>query len=125
MLINASGNVCLVRHTYQQGWFLPGGGVKVGESLGAAMSRELVEETGLETVETPQKVHGVFSSFRDKRDHHVVVFVVNEWTVTQRMSPEIAEVGFFAPSDLPSATSPATTRRVKEYVTGAPRGYRW
>ncbi|HCB36927.1 MAG TPA: DNA mismatch repair protein MutT [Acidimicrobiaceae bacterium] len=120
-----AGRICLVRHTYREGWHLPGGTVKAGESLGVAMSRELLEETGLEAAAVPQKVHGVYSLFRDDPNHHVVVFVVGEWTVTPRMSHEIAEVGFFETADLPAATSPATSRRIKEFMIGAPTGHRW
>ena len=46
---------------------MPGGGVKTGESLVGAMQRELLEETGIELPETPQEVHGVFSSFKEHK----------------------------------------------------------
>ena len=125
LVVDGEDRVCLVRHTYREGWFLPGGGVKTGESLVEAMSRELREETGIELPETPQRVHGVYSSFREHKSDHIVVFVVRDWKVGSTSSPEIAEVGFFAPEELPSGTSAATTRRIKEYVTGVPPGHRW
>jgi ADP-ribose pyrophosphatase YjhB (NUDIX family) len=125
LVVDDKGRICLVRHTYQDGWFLPGGGVKVGESLVEAMSRELREETGIELPETPQRVHGVYSSFREHKSDHIVVFVVRDWDVGSTSSAEIAEVGFFSPDDLPAGTSAATTRRIKEFVTGVPPGHRW
>ncbi len=125
LVLDEDGRVCLVRHSYRDGWYLPGGGVKTGESLVDAMQRELREETGIEVPETPQSVHGVFSSFRDNKSDHVVVFVVNEWSVSSSVSPEIAEVAFFAPDELPDGTSAATTRRIKEHITGVPPGHRW
>ncbi len=125
LVIDGEGRICLVRHTYREGWFLPGGGVKVGESLVEAMSRELREETGIELPETPQRVHGVYSSFSEHKSDHVVVFVVQDWEVGPTTSPEIAEVGWFAPDELPQGTSAATTRRIKEHVTGVPPGHRW
>ena len=70
-------------------------------------------------------MHGVFSSFNENKSDHVVVFVVNEWAVSPSVSPEIAEVGFFAPDELPDGTSAATTRRIKEHITGVPPGHRW
>ena len=61
LVLDADGQVCLVRHSYREGWYLPGGSVKTGESLVDAMQRELREETGVDLPETPQSVHGVFS----------------------------------------------------------------
>ena len=61
LVLDEENRICLVRHSYRDGWYLPGGGVKTGESLVDAMQRELREETGVELPETPQSVHGVFS----------------------------------------------------------------
>ena len=99
--------------------------MKTGESLVDAMQRELREETGVALPETPQSVHGGFSSFNEHKSDHVVVFVVREWSVSATVSAEIAEVAFFSPDDLPEGTSAATTRRIKEHVTGVPPGHRW
>ena len=104
---------------------MPGGRVKTGESLVGAMQRELLEETGIELPETPQEVHGVFSSFKEHKSDHVVVFVVTDWSVGSSVSPEIAEVGFFGADEVPQGTSAATTRRIKEHMTGVPPGHRW
>ena len=125
LVLDADGQVCLVRHSYREGWYLPGGSVKTGESLVDAMQRELREETGVDLPETPQSVHGVFSSFNEHKSDHVVVFVVREWSVSATVSAEIAEVASFSPDDLPEGTSAATTRRIKEHVTGVPPGHRW
>ena len=54
-----------------------------------------------------------------------MVFVVREWEVGSTNSAEIAEVGFFAAGELPPGTSAATTRRIKELMTGVPPGHRW
>lgn len=125
VVVDPEGQICLVKHTYRDGWFLPGGGVKVGESIVEAMSRELKEETGIELPETPRRVLGVYSSFHGHKSDHIVVFILDDWSIRERKSREIAEVLFCPPDELPDGTSAATSRRVKEFVTGVPPGHRW
>ena len=52
VLIRA-GTVLLVRHTYQDAWYLPGGGVKGGERLDQAIRREAQEEAGVSLKASP------------------------------------------------------------------------
>lgn len=50
VVVNGDGRVLLVRRAHEPlkgEWSLPGGGVEVGETLDAAVVRELFEETGL------------------------------------------------------------------------------
>jgi 8-oxo-dGTP pyrophosphatase MutT (NUDIX family) len=42
---DAELHVLLVHHTYARGWYLPGGGIKEGQSLREAARAELYEET--------------------------------------------------------------------------------
>ena len=50
VVLNGDGRVLLVKRAHEPlkgEWSLPGGGVEVGETLDAAVVRELFEETGL------------------------------------------------------------------------------
>ena len=44
MVIDGNGRIFLVKHSYVDGWHLPGGGVETGESLLEALTRELAVE---------------------------------------------------------------------------------
>jgi len=48
LVIDGTGRVFLVKHSYVAGWHLPGGGVEAGESLMTALTRELREEGNIE-----------------------------------------------------------------------------
>ncbi len=113
---NEKGEVLLVRHTYVDGWYLPGGGVERGETAEVAARKELLEETGLR-VEGDLVLLGVYKNQSASKRDHVLLFRVQEWTEVVKFSSnrEIAEIGFFSRETLPEATTAATSRRLREY----------
>jgi ADP-ribose pyrophosphatase YjhB (NUDIX family) len=112
------GQILLVRHTYQDAWYLPGGGVDGGEALEAAVRRELAEEVGAELGEL--ELFGVYSNFYEGKSDHVVVYLCTEFRVVGGAGREIERFAFFEPQKLPEGTSPGTWRRVQEYLEGKP-----
>jgi len=126
LVIDGRGRVFLVRHSYVAGWHLPGGGVEVGETVHAALSRELAEEGNIALVGAPV-LHGVFFNSRYSRRDHVVLYVVREFRQDRPPQPnyEIVEHGFFHYNAVPEDSSPATRRRIAEVLEGAPKSERW
>ena len=112
---DGEGRVFLVRHAYVSGWQLPGGGVESGETVEDALRKELREEGNLVLDDAPRLVSVHFNRAASRRDH--VLFyhcpLVTQ-TVAKDPDREIAEAGFFAPDDLPAATTPATIKRLSE-----------
>src|SRR5438477_11735751 len=50
VVLNRTGHVLLAKRAHEPlkgEWSLPGGGVEIGETLEAAVAREILEETGL------------------------------------------------------------------------------
>ncbi len=124
IVIDGQGRVLLVRHTYVSGWYLPGGGVEIGESASEALGRELLEETGVEVLGTPV-LHGIFFNPKVSRRDHVACYVVRDFRAHPfKPDYEIAEARFFALDGLPETTSPGTCARLAE-IGGAPVSATW
>ncbi len=122
---DAEGRIALVRHTYVEGWYLPGGGVEKGERAAYSALRELEEEAGV-SHDGPLRLVGVFANFKTFPGDHVLLYRAEE--VVPRARPadrEIAEVLWAAPHELPQGTTPATRRRVDEAFFNAPVSPDW
>lgn len=123
-VLDAAGQVILVRHTYSQGWILPGGGVERGETLATAALREIREEAGI--IGEGPALHGIFSNEPVFRGDHVACFVVRKFSrIAWKPNYEIAAAEFFAVDDLPEETTGGTRRRLAEIINGAPLSELW
>ncbi len=126
VVIDGSGRVFLVTHSYVAGWHLPGGGVETGETAAAALARELREEGNIEIDETPT-LFGVYFNRRISRRDHVALYVVRAFRQDAPPQPnhEIIAHGFFAPDSLPAETTRATRERIAEVLNGRPPAALW
>lgn len=113
-------SVLLLRHTYVDGWHLPGGGVDPGESMVDALRRELIEEVNVEITKAPVLLSVHFNNRISRRDH-VALYLVDGFRKKGPFKPnhEIAEARFFPTDDLPPDVSPSSARRIDEVVGGA------
>ena len=91
-----TNSVLLVRHTYSEGWQLPGGGVEPGESMFTSLKRELSDEVGIEC-RSATMLDAYHNYSISKRDH-VVIYFVDDWKADlahERPTLEIAGADWF------------------------------
>jgi len=126
MVIDGTGRIFLIKHSYVDGWHMPGGGVETGETLLTALARELAEEGNIQLT-APPRLHGVFFNKRISRRDHVALYIVREFRQDAPPQPnrEIIEHGFFAPDALPDGTSRATRARISEVFGGTALSELW
>ncbi len=119
------GKVWLVRQTYMPGWFMPGGGLKKGETLEEAARREAREETGAELGAVA--LFGAYSNFTEWKSDHNILFLCTEFEFKGRPDGEIAELRAFDLDDLPDGLWPGHRRRLEEYRAGinSPQAGMW
>jgi ADP-ribose pyrophosphatase YjhB (NUDIX family) len=126
LVVDRDGRVLLIRHTYVSGWHLPGGGVETGETMHAALTRELREEGNVELTGAPV-LHGIYFNRQASRRDHVALFVVREFRQDGAPKPnfEIAECAFFARDNFPDGTTKGTRARIAEVFDSAPVSEFW
>ncbi|MDE1173805.1 MAG: NUDIX domain-containing protein [Parvibaculaceae bacterium] len=128
MIFDEAGRVLLVRHTYIDGWYMPGGGVDRNETMLAAVRREVDEETGvLIEADVRLSLFGLYGNFRAFKSDHIALYIVphGTYSMVPRESPEIAEMGFFALDALPADTTPGTHARLLEVARGEEPAELW
>ncbi len=115
ILVAYDGKILLVRHKYQEGWFLPGGKISGRENDEDAIRRELREELGIEIISHPEKLGEYLNTYEYKKDT-IVVFVIHDFTQRSKKHFEIEEQRLFDPRNLPSGVSPGTKKRIEEWL---------
>ena len=111
--VSREGQVLIVRRARAPllGHFsLPGGGVEVGETLAAALARELMEEVGIEAeiIAFNRHVEAIVHEGNRIQMHFVIASFVARWTRGEpRLSDEVDAVEWIDPAaPLPSPATP-------------------
>ena len=113
----SDNTVLLVKHTYSNGWSLPGGGVETAQSTTEAIIRELKEEVGL-TCQVVEAICVYHNKSISKRDH-VVIYDAKSWTVDKsHILPkwEISDICWYRLDELPKELYPCTRYALDIYI---------
>ena len=112
VILMRRGEVLLVRQTYMDGWFIPGGRIEKGETPEHAARREAREEVG--AVIRTLSLMGVYSNFKEWKSDHNVLFFSDDFDLRGRHDNEIAEMRFFSLRSLPAGLWPGHRKRLME-----------
>jgi ADP-ribose pyrophosphatase YjhB (NUDIX family) len=103
VVMNDAGEVLLInRRNPPLGWALPGGFVDVGETLEAAVARELTEETGLRA-RSVRQFHTYSDPHRDPRHHTISTVFQVEAEGDLIASDDALDAAYFSPFALPKS----------------------
>lgn len=123
-LVVQQGQVLLVKHTYQKGWYTIGGMVEKNETPLQAIIRELWEEVGIIPLEAPD-LFGIYHSRFEKRDDYIAFYLVKKFEMQDVYSPEISQKQWFPLDNLPPEITPATRRRIEEFLGLREKSEKW
>ena len=116
VLLLRDEEILLVRHPVLAGWYLPGGGVKRGETLEEAIRREAAEEVGATLGE--MQLLGVYTNLQEGKSDHIAVFTCHDFTLGGETDREVERFELSPLDHLPADVSPGTGRRIREYLQG-------
>ena len=116
VILDASGRVLLVRHTYGRlNWELPGGASEAGESVVETALREVREEAGVEA--EAERFTGIYWDAEHDAHHFVFRCHIPDDATPVPSSPEVSACDYWAPDQLPRPISDFTIRRIHDAVT--------
>lgn len=121
---DSEGRILLVRHSYQPGWMLPGGGVGRAEAPAEAVLRELREEVGMVRSSAPELL-ALYTRKLGWATNQVALYRIDDVEIEFKPNFEIVDARFADADDLPAETTMPTIRRIREALGKSPRLTSW
>jgi 8-oxo-dGTP pyrophosphatase MutT (NUDIX family) len=116
------GRILLVKHRYNPGWRLPGGGVGRGEPPQEAVMRELAEEVGLSGGRC--EFFGLYVRKAGWATAVIALYRIRGAQLDFRPNLEIKEICYADPHSPPEGCTPAARKRLRE-LAGAELSPHW
>lgn len=123
-IVRKGDSILMVKTRYRPYWEFPGGKAEKYEAPEVAAIRETKEEARVFIKSFDRKL-GTYAHNYLKRRVTIHVYIADEWEELDLWTPnmEISERQFFPLNDLPKDISPATMKRISEYMTTPPREF--
>jgi len=120
-VVMKKGKVLLVKRSnppQKDKWAIPGGSVKLGETLQEAAEREIMEETGL-TIQANEPVHAFDMIERDPAGkllfHYVIIDLLANYVEGEvRSADDVSDAGWFSPDEVERLDIKETTKYLLE-----------
>ncbi|MEK7149922.1 MAG: NUDIX domain-containing protein [Patescibacteria group bacterium] len=123
-ILAISGNkVLLVKNRYEKFWYLPGGGIKKGETSIESAKREMREECSI--ILDNLRIIGTYSNFSEYKKDSIFLIHSDVTGLMPIKGFEIEKLEFFDMENLPDNVSSATKRRIREFLSGKIDGGIW
>lgn len=131
IVVNAWGEILMIRRTDNDNWAVPGGGMDLGESILDTAVRETEEETGITCEITglvgiytnPQHVI-LYTSNGEVRQEFSIVFTARPVSGELRPSSESSEPRWVAPTAVAGLPMhPSMRQRIQHYLDKRPQPY--
>ena len=114
ILMVQDDQVLLVKHVYQDQWFLPGGLIEHGETLEEAIRREAAEEVGATLHDLA--LFGAYSHPEFGKMDHVIVFLSRDFSLNGYSDDEIERYAFFDLHNLPAEVSLGSRKQIERFL---------